>query len=152
MGALMFAAQVLLAPLPNIEVVSLLVIALTLTFSRQTLFIIATFVLLEGLLYGFGVWWLSYLYIWAILMALCLLFKNMQGNLSWAVLSGAFGLCFGALCALPYFFVGGLNMMYFYWVSGIVFDLTHMAGNFILCLLLLRPLRELLARVNKSFV
>ena len=65
--AILFLGQVFLAILPNIEVVSLLIILYTLTCRKKVFLIIYAFVLLEGFCYGFGMWWFSYLYIWSIL-------------------------------------------------------------------------------------
>ena len=66
-AALMFGSQVALSFLPNVELVSLLVILFAQHLGRRALFAIYVFVLLEGLLYGFGSWWLVYLYIWTVL-------------------------------------------------------------------------------------
>ena len=58
MAAMMFAVQVGLSFLPNIELVSILVIVSTVAFGRITLMSIYAFVLVEGLCYGFGIWWI----------------------------------------------------------------------------------------------
>ena len=34
---------------------------------KKTLYIIYIFALLEGLIYGFGIWWIMYLYAWPML-------------------------------------------------------------------------------------
>ena len=67
--ALLFIGQVFLACLPNIEIVSFLIILYTLVFGRKVFLMIYTFILLEGILYGFGLWWFQYLYLWSILAA-----------------------------------------------------------------------------------
>lgn len=54
MTAILFAAQVLMGFLPNIEIVSLLIVLYTMVYGKKVFFIIYTFVLLEGLFYGFG--------------------------------------------------------------------------------------------------
>ena len=59
-------------------------------------------------------------------------------------LSGAFGLGFGAMCAVPYLFVGGINTAFAWWVSGIPFDIIHGISNFVLMLILYKPLRKVL--------
>lgn len=143
-AALLLVAQVALSGLANVELVSLLVILFTLKFKRTALYSIYVFVLIEGLIYGFHLWWVSYLYVWTILAGLTWLFRGMERSIYWAAFSGAFGLIFGALCAIPYLFTGGFAMAAAYWVSGIPFDLAHCAGNFLLCLLLWKPLRRVL--------
>ncbi len=142
--AVLFMGQVFMGFLPNIEIVSLLVILYTLFFDRHVFLIIYVFVLLEGFLYGFGMWWFSYLYLWSILAVVTLFFKKNRSVLLWSIISGFFGLSFGALCAIPYFFIGGWRAAFSYWVSGIIFDIPHCIGNFVLCLLLFRPLYRLL--------
>jgi energy-coupling factor transport system substrate-specific component len=147
MGALMVGAQAAMAPLPNIEPVSLLLICCTLVFGGYALYACYTFVLLEGLLYGFGLWFFNYLYVWAILVGLVLLLRKNTSPLFWAVISGIFGLCFGALCAIPYFMIGGWQSGVAYWISGIPYDLLHAVGNAVLAAVLVRPLTKLLFRL-----
>ena len=142
---LLFACQVALAFLPNIELVTLLIILYTQLYRKKAFFIIYAFVLLEGLAYGFGLWWFNYLYVWSLLACLVLLVRSTARGV-WCLLSGAYGLAFGALCALPYFVTGGVGGGVAYWVMGIPYDLAHCAGNVAACFLLYRPLRAALAR------
>jgi len=152
MSALLFAVQVALGFLPNIELVSLLIILFTLNFRWKTLYIIYIFALLEGFMYGFGIWWFYYLYIWTILFFITLFFSKNRSSFFWAVVSGVFGICFGALCAISYLFLGGLQTAIGYWVSGIPFDIAHGIGNFVIALVLFRPLNNLLDFIiNRTF-
>ena len=82
----------------------------------------------------------------AVVSALILawLFRGMESRLGWAILSGAYGLSFGALCALVYLPIGGPAMFVATWVAGIPFDLLHCAGNFAMALLLFQPCRRVL--------
>ena len=85
LAALLFAGQVALAAIPNVEIVSLLVILYTLALGRKVFLVIYTFVLLEGVFYGFGLWWINYLYVWAALAlaslgGLCLLWATRPGG------------------------------------------------------------------------
>ena len=59
LAALLLVLQVSLSWLPNIELVSLLMILYTLVFRRHVWVILYVFVILEGLIYGFGLWWFS---------------------------------------------------------------------------------------------
>lgn len=102
LAAILVIVQVAFSFLPNIEFVSLLIILYTLVFEKRTVVIIYLFALLEGILYGFGVWWIMYLYVWTILYLLVRIFRKNNSLLLWAVLSGFFGLAFGMLCAVPY--------------------------------------------------
>lgn len=146
MGALLFALKVAMAALPNVHPVAVLVIAGTLSFGWKMLYSVGIYVLLEGLVYGFGIWWVSYLYIWPLLVLLTMLLRRREGRLFWASAAAVFGLCFGALCAVPYLLISGAKMAFSYWVSGIPFDLAHCAGNFALTFVLLPPLQKVLRR------
>ena len=90
LAAILVIVQVAFSFLPNIEFVSLLIILYTLVFEKRTVVIIYLFALLEGILYGFGVWWIMYLYVWTILYLLVRIFRKNNSLLLWAVLSGFF--------------------------------------------------------------
>ena len=85
-----------------------------------------------------------------VLAVVVMLFRKMESPLGWAVLSGAFGLSFGALCALVYWVTGGWAFALSWWVSGIPFDLLHCAGNFAMALVLFRPCRQVLTRLMRT--
>ncbi len=147
MGALMVASQLALAALPNIHIVALLIIITTLCFSWQALFSVAVFVMLEGLFFGFGIWWISYIYVWPVLVPLVMLLRNNTSALVWAILAGLHGLLFGAMTAIPYLFIGGWAAAVSYWIAGLGFDFVHCAGNFALTLVLVNPLSSLCKRL-----
>ena len=73
----------------------------------------------------------------------------MESPLGWALLSGIFGLLFGALCAPVDVLIGGVGYAVSKWISGIPFDIAHCAGNFVMALVLFRPLRNLLKKLHK---
>ena len=150
LGALTFGLKVVMAGLPNIEPVSLMVMLFAVTFARKALYPIYTYVLLEFLLYGLNLWSVNYLYIWTILAGLAWLLRKETHPLIWALLSGGYGLLFGALCAPVDVFVGGIGYAVGRWISGIPFDLLHGAGNFVIALALFIPLRRLMERLYQS--
>lgn len=143
MAALMVGTQVAMAALPNVNLVSVLIIVAVIAYGARALYSIAVFVALEGVIYGFGIWFISYIYAWPILALLALLLKRWGGRWLWASLAGGFGLCFGALTAIPYIFIGGWSMSLSYWVSGLGFDLIHCVSNFALAAVLVPPLSTL---------
>lgn len=151
LSAILLVGQVGMSFLPNIEPVSTLIILYTLTYKKRVFPVIYTFVLLEGVLFGFGIWWISYLYIWSILALVALAFQKLDSAILWAVVSGSFGLLFGALCAIPYLISGGLGAAFAYWAAGIPYDILHCIGNFVLTLVLYRPLLELLGRLQTAW-
>ena len=129
LGGLLVAAQLALAWLPNIEVVSLLLIVYARAWGAKSLFPLYIFVLCEGLIFGFGIWWFSYLSVWLVLVLLTLAFRKIRSAVFWAALCALFGLFFGALCSIAYLIVGGLPAALAYFINGIPFDLLHCAGN-----------------------
>lgn len=147
LGALMMATQVAMAALPNIHLVAVLVILAALLFGWKALYSVYIFVLLEGMIYGFSMWFLNYLYVWTVLAVLAVLFRKNRSRWFWAAVAGIFGLLFGALCAIPYFFIGGWAAAFSYWVAGIPFDLVHCASNAVLTAVLLMPLYRLCTRL-----
>lgn len=147
MGSLMFATKVALAALPNVSMNALLIILTAVFFGWRVMYSVGVYIMLEGLIFGFGLWWLSYLYLWPILAALAVLMRKNDSALIWAVVAGLYGLCFGALCSIPYLFVGGFKMALSYWVSGIPFDLSHCVGNFVLTLTLYKPLHKAMSAI-----
>lgn len=150
LSAILLVGQTGMAFLPNIEPVTTLIIIYTLVYKKQVFPIIYTFVLLEGIIFGFGIWWASYLYIWSILALIVLVFQKIDSAILWAVISGAFGLSFGALCAIPYLISGGIGAAFAYWANGIPFDILHCGGNFVLTLILYKPLLHILKKLHIS--
>ena len=150
LGAILLVSQIALAPLPNIEIVSVLVVLFTLVLGRYVAYTLSVFILLEGLVYGFGLWWFSYLYIWTILAILAFFFRKMESRLGWALLCGFYGLLFGTLTSFPTFILSGFAVGVAYILSGIPFDLIHAAANFLLAFLLLPVLRKLLEKLTHA--
>lgn len=144
--ALVFMGQVFMGFLPNIEIVTLLFILYTLVFGRKVFLMIYVFVFLEGIFYGFGIWWISYLYVWSIQAAVTLLFRKQQSVVFWSILSGFYGFFFGILTGIPYLFTGGLGAAIAYWTAGALFDITHCIGNIVVCFLLFKPLHGILEK------
>ena len=140
---------------PNIEMTSFLVILFTLRYGRLSLYAIPAFILIEGIIYGFGLWWIMYLYAWPLLALVTRAFSRVDSAFFFAMVSGIFGLFFGFLCAIPYFFIGfagggfpqGIAQMLAWWVVGIPFDLIHGVSNFVIMFVLYRPMSDLLDRM-----
>ena len=155
MVAVIEVFKLVMQGLPNIEMTSFLLILFTLHFGRLSIYAVPAFILIEGMIYGFGLWWVMYLYAWPLLALVTHLMRRNDSAFFWAVVSGAFGLLFGLMCSFPYFFIGaasggisgGLRAMIAWWVAGIPFDLLHGAGNFALMLALYRPVSSLLRRI-----
>ena len=76
----------------------------------------------------------------------------MDSRLGWAILSGSFGLAFGALCALVYLPVGGFRMFAVdvYKRQGRVFSVFENPNAFAEVLVMLIPLAAALVLCSKS--
>ena len=148
--ALVFSLQVALAAIPNGECVTLLFIVFTLYFRRYTLYIIYLFALLEGVTYGFGIWWFMYLYVWTILWAIVMVLgRRPRRAWFWALVAAFYGLFYGLLCSLPYLVAGGPAMAFSWWVAGIPFDILHCVFNFAITLILFNPMDRLFAHLQE---
>ena len=111
---------------------------------------VTVFLVLQGVLYGFGLWWAMYLYVWYLLAVLAWLLRRMDNAFGWAVFSGAYGLCFGGLCAAVYLVAKTPAFALSWWLSGLSYDVMHGAGNFVIMLLLYRPLRTALQTAKRQ--
>ena len=154
MVAIIEVFKVTMMGLPNIELTSFWLILFSKSFGRKVYFVVPVFTLIEGVIFGFNLWWISYLYVWPLLVLITRVFRKNDAALTWAVISGVFGLFFGALCAIPYAFTGtdltsGLNIAFSWWVAGIPWDIAHCIGNFVLTLLLYKPLSKIMLKVQQ---
>lgn len=156
--ALIEVCKAAMMGLPNIELTSFWIIMFTLLLGRKILLVIPAFILIEGCMFGFGTWWIMYLYAWPLLVFLTWIFRKQKNVLFWAVLSGLYGLFFGAMCAIPYVVISsfdggiwsGLYAGFTWWVAGIPFDLLHCAGNFVLMLALYHPVKIAFSYVRRQ--
>lgn len=110
--ALMVAGKECLRLIPNVHPVTLLLLLATAVYGAEALYPAFGFALLEIALYGAGLWNLMYLYVWPIVVLAALPFRRSESRAFWAAIAGLHGLCFGALCAIPYFFIGGWQMAF----------------------------------------
>ena len=150
LGSMIFAMKLALAGLPNIEPVSLCILIFGVVFGYKALYPVFVYVILEVLCFGLGIWNVYYLYVWPLLVLVAIFLREMKQPLAWALVSGVFGLLFGALCGIADAFIGGVAFAVTKWASGIPFDIAHCVGNFCIALVLFKPLRELLERLYRK--
>ena len=151
LSAILYVSKVALEFLPNVELVSLLTVLYTLVFGKEAFLIVTVFNLFELIQWGFGTWWVSYLYVWPLLVLITLLLKKIikEEFLIWSVVSGLFGLIFGSLFAIVYLPVDPAYALA-YWISGLPWDVWHGVCNFVLMLVIGKPLYLLLKKVRTS--
>ncbi len=141
--------------LPNISLTAFWLVLFSKHFGNKVYYVVPVFTLIEGVVFGFNLWWISYLYAWPLLVLIAKLFRKSDSVVTFATISGIFGLFFGALCAIPYIFTGtdlksGLTAAFGWWVAGIPWDITHCIGNFALMMLLYKPLSRVIANLKNS--
>ena len=149
MVAIIEVCKVALAQIPNVELTSFWIIMFTLYFGPRIFYVIPVFILIEGMMYGFGLWWIMYLYAWPLLAIVVLLLRKMNTAWDWSFVSGLFGLLFGFLCAIPYVFTSGLAGAVAWWIAGIPWDLVHGIVNFAIMLVLYKPMKYVMAKMAK---
>ena len=142
MGGLMYVSQVIMASLPNIELVSFLIIIVTRRFGFKSLISVYIFTFLEIMTYGIHIWNIMYLYVWAILALVVIIFRKIDNVILYTVISGLFGILFGTLCSIPYFITGGISMGVAWIISGFSFDIPHCIGNVVLTAILYIPITK----------
>ena len=154
LGALMYASKVLMDVLPNIHLIGVFIIAMTVVYRKKALYPLYLFVFLTGLLNGFGTWWIPYLYIWTVLWGVTMLLpRNLSGKKATAVymvICSLHGFLYGVLYAPTQALVFGLDFkgMIAWIVAGFPYDFIHGISNFF-CGILIVPLIELLIRAEK---
>lgn len=160
LGSIMFLSKQVLEFLPNVELVSTLTMVYTLVYRRQALLPIFLFILMEGVLWGFVLWWFPYLYLWPILWGVTMLLpKTLSPKLQtpvYAAVCALFGLAYGTLYA-PFqsvvFLHGNWEKTLAWIVAGLPWDAVHALGNLALGRLivpLVTQLRKLEAGLRRT--
>lgn len=154
LGALMFAAKVAFEALPNIHPIAMFIMVFTIVYRVKALIPIYLFILIFGLYYGFSIWWIPYLYIWAIMWAITMLLpKNMPKKVAivvYPLVCALFGLAYGTLYAPAQAILFGYDFpTTIKWIiSGLPFDVIHAIGNLGMGLLVY-PLSVVLKKIDK---
>lgn len=144
LGVLMYVSQVIMSSLPNIELVSFLIIIVARKFRFKSLISVYIFVFLEIMTYGFAQWVIGYLYVWAILAVVICLLRKSDNRIFYTFISSVFGFLFGTLCSPVSFIMGGFGYGVSWIISGLWFDFLHGCGNFLLIFLLYKPITKVL--------
>lgn len=145
LGGLMYASKMIMELLPNIHLLGVFTIAITVVYRQKALYPIYIFVFISGLFAGFAAWWIPYLYIWTVLWgATMLLPKNMPKKLTPFVYMGLcalHGFLYGTLYAPAQAILFGLDFeaMIAWIVAGLPFDFVHGVSNFF-CGILIVPI------------
>lgn len=142
MIAALEAGKLALSYLPNVEIVTFLIIMFAVTYGLKSIIAVVVFVGVECLLWPVSLWTIMYLYIWPLLAVLAYLCRRQSSVWFWSIFSALYGFCFGALCAVVYIFTSGIYTAVAWWIAGVPFDLIHGFSNFVIMMVLYRPIRK----------
>ena len=151
----MLVSKVVMELLPNVHLLGALTVAYTVAFRKKALIPIYVYVMLNGLIAGFSMWWMPYLYIWTLLWgATMLLPRGMSRKtkcIVYPLVCCLHGLLFGILYAPCQAIMFGMDFKATVaWViAGFPFDAVHAVGNLVAGILVL-PLSDLLVRLNEG--
>ena len=158
-GALMYVTKLFMEILPNIHLLGMFIMVLTIVFRAKALIPIYLFVFATGFYNGFSMWWVPYLYIWAVLWGVTMLLPKKMPNKAKAIIYPIVcclhGLLYGVLYAPAQALLVGYNFQQMLaWIAaGFTFDILHGIGNLcagILILPLSNVLIMLVKKTNKS--
>ncbi|MCI1981979.1 MAG: hypothetical protein LKJ45_02315 [Oscillospiraceae bacterium] len=155
-AAMTFAVKLVLAPLANVELVSLMLCVFTVVMGFRpgltAAFVFTTLTVCESAYYGAGDWIAAYFINWPLLTVLTWLFlKNGNQEIRAAAVLGLFGFFFDLSSAAIKLILFGRIYALTYLISGIPFDAIHGASNFITGLFLFRPLCSQLKKLRDKF-
>ena len=156
LGAVMYASKLIMEVLPNIHLIGVFIVAITVIYRKKALYPIYIFVFLTGLLNGFNMWWIPYLYIWTVLWgATMLLPKKLPTKAApiiYAVVCSLHGFLYGVIYAPAQALMFGLDFkgMLTWIATGLPYDLIHGVSNFICGLILIVPIVSILKIAERT--
>lgn len=151
----MYASKVIMEFLPNVHLIGVFTIALTVVYRKKALYPIYIYVLLNGIFCGFATWWIPYLYLWTVLWGVVMLLpKKMPKKIQplvYMLVCAVHGFLYGTLYApvqaILYGF--GLERMIAWVIAGLPWDCIHGISNFF-CGMLIMPIIYALKLAEKS--
>lgn len=157
LGAMMFASKLIMEVFPNIHLLALFIVTLTVIFRQKALYPIAVFVFITGLYAGFAFWWIPYLYVWAVLWGMVMLLPRKMppwlAPIVYAVVAMLHGFLYGTLYAPAQALIYDMSFegMVTWIIAGLPFDFLHGVSNLVVCGLLTLPFVRLLERLKKQY-
>jgi hypothetical protein len=151
----MFGSKELMALLPNIHLIGVFIVATTIVYRWKALYPIYGFVFLEGLIGGFSLWWLPYLYIWTVLWGAAMLIPKKlpkwSASIVCCIVCGLHGFCYGTLYAPAQALMFGLDAqgMLAWIIAGIPYDVIHGISNIVCGAVLILPIVQVLSTADK---
>ena len=154
LGCIMLISKLLMEFLPNCHLLGVLIVTFTVVFRWKALIPIYIYIFLNGLVSGFNIWWVPYLYIWTVLWAFTMLIPKFKSKSLTAavyiIVCGMHGFLFGTLYAPAQALLFSLNLKQtIAWImAGFPFDVIHGVCNLLLGTLIY-PLAQVLKKITK---
>ena len=155
LGALMYGSKIIMEVAPNIHLLGVFTIAITVVYRKKALYPIYTYVLLNGMFSGFATWWIPYLYLWTVLWAVTMLLpQNMPKAVKpivYMIVNACHGFLYGTLYAPAQALLFGLSFeaMIAWIIAGLPWDFVHGVSNFF-CGMLIVPIITVLRRMERN--
>lgn len=149
LAAMMYVSKIIMEMIPNVHLLGVFVVAITVVYRKKALYPIYTYVLLNGLIAGFSSWWIPYLYIWTILWGMTMLLpKNMPTKIKpivYMLVCASHGFLYGTLYAPAQALLFGMDVRAtIAWIiAGLPWDIVHGISNFF-CGILIIPIITIL--------
>ena len=151
----MFASKLIMELFPNIHLLGVFTIAITVVYRQKALYPIYIFIFILGLWNGFAIWWIPYLYLWTVLWGITMLLpKKMPKKIApiiYMTVCALHGFLYGTLYAPFQAFAFGMNFdsMIAWIIAGLPWDFVHGVSNFF-CGLLIMPIILVLKRASQN--
>lgn len=144
--AILFVVKLIFGFIAGVEFVTTLILlyALFLPFN-WTIIITTCFIIMCGLFYGFGPWWVIYWFIWPTEITLTWLFRKIlsKNNVIFSFWACFWGFSIIFWYAIPNYLVGGSALVIASFLSGSLFNLTEGLCNFVEAIFLFYPIKKL---------
>lgn len=153
LASIMYLSKTIMEWIPNVHLLGMLIMSYTLVYRTKALIPIYVYVMLNGIFAGFAMWWIPYLYVWAVLWAATMLLPTHMGKkvkvIVYMIVCGLHGLLFGVLYAPVQALMFGLSFrgMIAWIIAGLPFDMMHGLGNLMAGALIV-PMVKLLKRLE----
>ncbi|MBE5881608.1 MAG: hypothetical protein E7289_04830 [Lachnospiraceae bacterium] len=150
LGAVMYCSKIFMEFLPNVHLLGVFTIAFTIVYRKKALYPIYVYAMLNGLLAGFNMWWIPYLYLWTVLWGVVMLLPKNTPKFVYILVCGAHGFLYGTLYAPAQAVMFGLDFkgMVAWIIAGLPYDCIHGVSN--LCVgVLIAPTVVLLKKLEQ---
>ena len=154
-AALMFTSKIIMEAFPNIHLLGMLTMLLTVVFRAKALIPIYLYVIVQGIYAGFAPWWVPFIYIWTVLWGITMLLpKKMPKWLApivYAAVCGLHGFGFGLWWIPSQMALMGFSFeqALIWWQFGFyTADIPHGIGNLVGSTLIV-PLVTLIRKLDK---